>query len=785
MERNVSTTFGDLLRHFRLAAGLTQEELAEKAQISPRAISDLERGQRTRPWRETIRLLAEALRLDSSARSLLDVAARQGSTASGGSLERGVPASDLPHRLALPIAMSSFIGRQRAIAEIRQRLSETRLLTLTGPGGSGKTRLAVEVARSVVTEFPGGVSFVPLAPVRDPRSVLTTIAQVVGVKESSNRPVVNDLADAFRGRKALLVLDNFEHVAAADTDVATLLERCPALTILATSRSPLHLQGEKESPVLPLALPDRSRQPIDQLESESIQLFADRARAVRPDFIVTAQNAVTVAEICRRLDGLPLAIELAAARMKLLASGDLLIRLEARLRVLTGGARDLPERQQTLRNTIDWSYQLLSAEEKRLFRSLAVFVGGFTLEAASTVVSSAPIGDVGVELATLDLLDGLADQSLIQRDDSDAETTRWTMLETIQEYAGERLAESGDGLTVARAHASYFLTRVVGKESYARMADSLVPVSWLARERSNLLAALRWFRDEDKAAEGLRLTAVMWQFWYGNGPRSEGREWLRTFLRLTKDGPPTLGRASALHSVGLSAVALGEPAAARADLEEGLAIARELGDRLAEADFYNALMIMEIDLGNFAAAHEQFEAGLALARVHAQPSRLTSFLVYGGDLAMAEGDLAAARALYEESLVIGDTPDWPLRMLGFVAMGEGDLSRARRYFIDSLNVYRRRVISPLGEVECLNGFAGLALAQEKWEKAGRLLGAIAALQRATSGGGFHGQDRRENERFVAAARAALGEQGIAKAWNAGDAMTLEQAIAYALEDDGG
>jgi non-specific serine/threonine protein kinase len=309
-----------------------------------------------------------------------------------------------------------------------------------------------------------------------------------------------------------------------------------------------------------------------------------------------------------------------------------------------------------------------------------------------------------------------------------------------------------------------------------------VPISWLERERHNLLAALRWFRDEGNAVNGLRLAATVWTLWYGNGPRAEGRGWLRTFLRHTEGGLPTLARASALHSAGLSAVALGEPEAARADLEEGLAIARELGDQSAEARFHNAFLIMENDLGNFPAARKRFDAGLALQRALGDSSGVTSFLTYGGDLVMAQGDLAAARALYEESLVIGDMPEWSLRMLGFVALSESDLPAARRYFRESLDRYLN-LGKPLGQVECLNGFAGLALAQEEWQKAGQLLGAIAALQRTRFGGGFHSQDRRENERFLTAARTTLGEQDFATAWTAGEAMTLEEAVDLALADD--
>jgi predicted ATPase len=678
--------------------------------------------------------------------------------------------------------MSSFVGRERAIAEIRQRLSAARLLTLTGPGGSGKSRLAVEVAGSVAAEFSGGVFFVPLAPIRDPRSVLLTVAQVVGVKESGNRPAIDDLTDAFRGRKVLLVLDNFEHLPAASGDVGALLEACPDLTILVTSRSPLHLRGEQESPVPPLALPDRSRQSSEVLQYESVRLFADRARAVRPDFVVTEQNAATVAEICRRLDGLPLALELAAARIKLLAPGDLLGRLDARLWVLTGGARDLPERQQTLRSTIDWSYQLLSDEEKRLFRALAVFVGGFTLEAVSTVFSGAPIGDADAELATLDLLDGLADQSLIQRDESSTETTRWTMLETIREFAGERLTESGSRSTVARAHASYFVTRVVKDNILPSWDDLPVPRAWLERERHNLLAALRLCEDEGEVESGLRLAATLWLMWYASGPRSEGQAWLTTFLRLREEGQRTLARASALYSAGQCEFALGNPSVALEYLQEGLGIVRELGNQSAELAILDALLMVEREGSNLATARSTLEAALALQRVLGKPDTLPSLLIYAGDLAHYEGDDARARSSYQECLALGIMPEWAWRSLGYTALIEGDQAAARRYLRDSLEWYRNHGM-PLGQVECLNGFAGLALAQEKWEKAGRILGAVAALHRKLFGGTMHGRDRRENERFLTAARATLSESGFPAAWVTGEAMTLEEAVDFALADN--
>jgi non-specific serine/threonine protein kinase len=775
-------TFGELLRRHRLSVGLTQEELAERAQVSPRAISDLERGQRNRPWRETVQLLATALNLEPSQRAELQAAARRGGAPSTESAGRLPAEIDVSRRTNLPIQLTSFVGREREIVEVRRRLEATRLLTLTGPGGCGKTRLALQVAADEWEEYPNGVYFVPLAPIDAASSVVPAIAQVVGVKESADQPLIERLGDALRGQKLLLVLDNFEHVLAAAGDIAVLLGACPGIKVLVTSRSPLHLRGEHESPVPPLAVPDRDSlaQRDRALHYEAIRLFVERARAVRPDVAVTDENAATVAEICRRLDGLPLAIELAAARIKTLSAAELLDRLGARLRILTGGARDLPARQQTLRNAIAWSYSLLADEEQRLFRRLGAFVGGFTLESAAVVGSGTRIGDVEAELATLDVLDGLIDKSLIQRQERDADTTRFTMLETIREYAREMLVESGEAAATARAHATYFRSRVVG-EGPRQGTAMRVPEPWLERERPNLLAALRWFRDEGGAADGLALVGAVWWLFDVRGPRSEGREWLTTFLELTAGGPRTLDRVSALFAAGLSAINLGEPATARAGLDEGLSIARELGDQQAEVEIREALGMMETELGNLAAARRQLDAALSLQRPLANRNTLTAVLIHCGSLAAAEGDDARARSFYEESLAVGAYPEWSRRFLGYVALHGGDVSAARAYVLDSLELYRGQALS-VGLVECLNALGGLALVQKNWTKAARLLGAVAVLHRTLIGGSFYGMDRMENERFLAATRAALAEEEFSNAWAEGSVMTLEQAIGYALEE---
>ncbi|MDQ5851887.1 MAG: adenylate/guanylate cyclase domain-containing protein, partial [Chloroflexota bacterium] len=484
----------------------------------------------------------------------------------------------------LPAQPTPFIGREREVAAVRQRLlhPDIRLITLTGPGGIGKTRLGLRVAAQVLNDFPDGVYFVALAPISDPMLVSVTVAQTLGVKETSGESLLDSLKAYLREKQLLLLLDNFEQVVVAAPLITELLAAAPGLKVLVTSRASLHLQGEREFPVPPLALPDPKHLPtLDTLSQyEAVELFIQRAQAVNPDFQVTNTTAPAVAEICVRLDGLPLAIELAAARSKLLSPQALLQRLQHRLQVLTGGARDLPARQQTLRSTIDWSFSLLEAGEQTLFARLGVFVGGFSVEAAETVCHESGIGDQwsGVRgqesgdegrsaspsqiptpdsrlpIPVLDGLQSLLDKSLLHQVPGASGEPRFRMLEIIREYALERLAARGEVEATERTHATYYLTLA---EAAAPELQGSRQGAWLEQlemEHDNLRAALRWSLNRGEVEVGLRLGAALWRLWHMRGYVSEGREWLEKLLPLSEHSrvSPSV-RAQALNAAGVLA----------------------------------------------------------------------------------------------------------------------------------------------------------------------------------------------------------------------------------------
>ncbi|MGB6402472.1 MAG: protein kinase, partial [Candidatus Sulfotelmatobacter sp.] len=517
----------------------------------------------------------------------------------------------------LPVQRTGFVGREKEVAAAKELLlrQDVRMVTVTGPGGIGKTRLAVQVASGLVERFPGGTYFVPLASLSDPGLIASVIVQTLGIREAGGQSPLEILKGNLQDSLCapmLLLLDNFEHLVQAALTVAELLSASPNLKVLVTSRAALHVSGEHEFPVSPLALPDsRFKLSVEILsQCPAVALFVQRARAVKPDFELTRENAATVAEICARLDGLPLAIELAASRVKVLSPSLMLTRLASRLQLLTGGARDMPRRQQTLRAAIDWSYDLLTAAEQKLFRRLSVFVGGCTLESAEAVCN--PKGDLD-----LDLLDGMAslvDKSLVQEVEPSQGESRFMMLETIREYALEKLEASGEEGLTKRAQAAYCLVLAEEEPTGQCGAEGMEWSERFAREHENFRAGLQWLTETGDAEWGLRLGTALFRFWEIREYLAEGRDQLDKLLKLAGAAGPTKGRARALFAAGVLAGEQGDYASADKLINESQDIALQLGDKEGVAVSLNALAVFARDRSDVARAHILFEATLGLWR---------------------------------------------------------------------------------------------------------------------------------------------------------------------------
>src|SRR5215472_8827627 len=536
----------------------------------------------------------------------------------------------------LPRPLTSFIGRERELAQARRLLAGSYLVTLTGPGGSGKTRLGIALAAEVAGDYPDGVFFVPLAPVRDPELVPSTIAQSLGLQDARDRPLMDHLVSQLRDRQVLLVLDNFEHLLAGAPAVARLLRETSALRILASSRSPLRVSGEQECPVPPLAVPDLGARPTpDGLAAcESVRLFAERAAAVLPEFAVDEQNAAAIAQIARRLDGLPLAIELAAARVKLLAPESILARLEHSLRLLTGGGRDLPDRQQTLRATIAWSHDLLTEGASRLLATCSVFTGGASLEAIETVCGAA----VDIGMPVLDGLAELLDQSLMRQLRRPG-AVRYALLETIREFAAERLDRMPEADRLRAAHAAAFLALV---EADGRVQPGLARKDWLERvevEHNNIRAALGWYREHDPPA-ALRMAAAMTAFWSLRGHHTEGRQRLDELLAQVCE--PGVARVSALNGAAWLAIDQGDYPQATGLLADSAGLGRALGDTVGEgiATVYLGRCKMS-SLGTAAGAPDVERAVTLLGQTRDGPAT-TFVMFYSGLVALLTGQPEAA-----------------------------------------------------------------------------------------------------------------------------------------------
>jgi predicted ATPase/transcriptional regulator with XRE-family HTH domain len=819
--------FADLLRYHRLAAGLSQEALAERSGLSLQAISLLERGQRHGPRRQTVLALAAALALSPT-----HVAALEGSSRR----RRRPRPAPLPRPPGLPPADSAIVGRETdlAVLPFLLRQPDVRLMTLVGPAGVGKTRLALEAAVLAAPAFVGGVIWVELAAIQHASLVIPTIATQLGLPRDAE-PLIGRLATHLQGRDMLLVLDNLEQVLPAGTLLQDLLEECPALRILTTSRIALDLRSERQYAVGPLALPPRGeRDPVVVAGHAAVALFLERARVIVPGLALTTTTAGAVAEVCRRLDGLPLALELAAALVRLVPPQAMLARLRdvepgpssagarsegATLDLLAGGSWNRPDRQQTMRQAITWSYELLTPGEQTVFRGLGVFVGGWNAAAAAKALDIPP----EVMVATLDTL---CAKHLVRLIDGMDGKPRFGMLETIREYAAERLdALEPEGREVRDRHLDWGLDLA---EEADRQLTGPAQGTWLARldrEHNNLRAALGWARDRGDG-RGLRVAAALCRFWYVQGYLDEGRSWLAVLLAGNTPAPAST-RAIALNGVGNLAVLQGEYVHAAALYEEALALRRMLGDRQGIASSLTNLGVVSDRRGDHERAAALYDEALGLNRELGD--RLGEAKVLGnlGSALGHQGNFKREAALYLEALTLfrqlGDTQSIAVALdnLGLVAFRQGDIDRAGSLYEEALALFRdlgdkdgiAGSLTSLGivaqrqqEFECaaarlreslrlgrdmgareqvaeaLEAMVLVISALGQPRRAVQLSGAADALRKAL-GVSMRADLMTAYDQAMQGARATLGEQAYASAWDRGGTLSMAEAVDLCLDPD--
>ncbi len=678
----------------------------------------------------------------------------------------------------LPVQLTSFVGREAEIAAVGELLERARLVTLTGPGGTGKTRVALQVAAERLTRYADGAFFVELAPVRDPRLVASVIASTIDVREAPDRPLLETIKEALRDKELLLVLDNFEQVTDAAALVTELLSAVPRMRTLVTSRAVLHLYGEHEYAIPPLRIPDPTHlPPLDELSMfEGVALFVERAMAARSDFAVTNESAPAVAEIVARLDGLPLAIELAAAKAKLLGPEAILGRLGSRLAFLGGGARDLPARQQTLRQAIEWSYALLPDAQQALLRRAGVFVGGCTMEAIDAVCRPDEIG-----LDPLEGLTALVDQSLLRREEAAHGEPRFMMLETIREFALERLAESGESDDLHRRHVEHFTA--VGESAEPSLVESSEASDRIGHDHDNFRAALAWAVETRDADLGMRLGFALWRFWQQRGHLQEGREWFDRLLELPTSAVPAASRAKGLTGAAGIAYWQNDYPSAEAWYGEAEEIIRELGDPgwLADA-LYNSGSVALLQ-GDMETTFAKLGEGTALAREQGDDVMIGRFLDAEGYTAFMGDDLARARLLLEESLALAERrEDRMATAIGHhgvaqVARLDGRLADAGSHYRLALE-FAHEVGGAAAVLEPLQGVAAVAIATGDPDRGVRLLAASDGI-REQLGGGPPPEWLRLGDP-LADARRNLGAEDYQRAWEAGLTLTVDEAVALAL-----
>ncbi len=749
--------------------------MAERAGLSTRGISDLERGVNRTPQRETVTRLADALSLTGEDRSVFE-AAGQRRVAGVGSPGGGTP--------TLPVPLTVLRGRDeavRAVTELMQR-DEVRLVTLTGPGGVGKTRLALAVAANLTEAFPDGVTFVPLASLTDIELVPTVLARSTGLR-ASGAPLADDLAAHLRAKRLLLVVDNFEHLLPAAPVLASLLEACPRLAMLVTSRATLRLRGEREVQVEPLALPDPRRAlTVDMLgEYAAVALFVERVQEHYPEFVLDSANAATVAQVCIKLDGLPLALELAAAQIRLFSPRTLLVRLERRLAVLIDGPRDLPARQSTMRAAVAWSYDLLPTEERALFRRLTVFTGGCTLEAIEAIYSA-------LQLPSDNLfawLGALVNKSLLRRTDLANADPRFAMLEIIREYGLEVLAAGNESTTIQAAHSAYCLA--LAREAEAQL-DGVAQGLWLARlerDHNNLRSALGWsLHDGGDSLLGLRLACALGRFWLMSAYYREGVVWLEQALALNPKADDSL-RATALGHIGNLIFWIDDLDRAQSAYAEALALRRAEGDPSRLATALLNVGNVAFERLDYVQAQAYYEESLALSAKSGNQAIWVRTLNNVSVIAQIRGDLDQALAALEQCDRFwrerGDT--WSLAThltnLGDLVFRMGDVGRAHDSLQESLRL-RRDLGDRDGAAWTMRSLGYLGHLVGDDEYAVRVLAAAAEVT-AQGGSGVPAHAQELHEQAVEGIRARLGAEAYATIWAETRALPYEETLDFALQ----